>query len=261
MSTDSAESVVNEPSEKPPRSPVERVIVWGGIGLLLVIVLIEARAQRGYATSLSEVQAALVDNELAEITLDEARELFALAPSETVEKSDSVYLRHHRFSWFSFFKSGQYEITLDVTPDEEAQVLSFSTPDAAEAVVEPILEADPTADSASGDFGNQRTSFQGLAGGGFSSGGFSGGGGFQPRPDPLLAQLDSDTDGELSAEEIATAPNALLALDGNGDGELSEEEFEPAGRGRRSEQGRFGSGGSGGNESDSSRPRRPPLEG
>ena len=63
MSADSAEATVNEPTDKPSRNPVERVIVWGLIGLLLVVVAIEARAQRGYAMSLDAVQSAFADNE------------------------------------------------------------------------------------------------------------------------------------------------------------------------------------------------------
>ena len=261
MSTESVDPVVNEPLVSPQRSPIERVIVWGGIGLLLVVALIEARALRGYGTSLSAVQAALANDEEVQITLDDARELMAFGPSESIRESNSAFLKHHQFSWFSLFKSGQYELTLDITADEEALVLGFSTPEAADQVVKPVSEKSPATESAAGDFGNQGSSFQGLTGGGFPGGGFSDGGGFQPRPDPLLAQLDSDTDGELSAEEIAAAGDALLALDENGDGELSEEEFDPVGLRRRLEQSPFGSGDSGGTDSDSSRPRRPPIEG
>lgn len=45
----------------------------------------------------------------------------------------------------------------------------------------------------------------------------------------LLAALDTDGDGQLSAPEIARASEALMVLDTNGDGELSREELaEPS---------------------------------
>jgi hypothetical protein len=48
------------------------------------------------------------------------------------------------------------------------------------------------------------------------------------RPPPLvIAALDTDADGELSAAEIANASQALLTLDKNGDGKLTAEELRP----------------------------------
>jgi hypothetical protein len=49
------------------------------------------------------------------------------------------------------------------------------------------------------------------------------------RPPPLIAALDADKDGTLSAEELKGAPEALLELDENGDGELSPQELFPHG--------------------------------
>jgi len=44
---------------------------------------------------------------------------------------------------------------------------------------------------------------------------------------PVLAALDSNHDGEISADEILNAPAALLALDQNRDGQLTEGELLP----------------------------------
>lgn len=260
MSADSAEAMVRKPADKPSRNPVERVIVWGGIGLLLVVAGIETRAQRGYAMSLEAVQSAFSDNEEVEISLSDARQLMALAPAETKQSNVSLAVDNFRFSWLSLFKSGQYEIILRVTSDEEQQVVSFATPAAPEPawMTDQPLEGDVST-SDEGDFG----------GGEFSGGGFSGsdgssfgGGRFRPPPHPLVTHLDSDGDNELSAAEIEGSAEALQALDANGDGELTPEEFDRDGLGRRGggESGGFGAGGAGENESDSRRPRRPEFE-
>jgi hypothetical protein len=48
----------------------------------------------------------------------------------------------------------------------------------------------------------------------------------------VIAALDTNHDGILSAEEIAHAPEALKTLDRNGDGQIAEDEVLPAfGRG------------------------------
>jgi hypothetical protein len=44
---------------------------------------------------------------------------------------------------------------------------------------------------------------------------------------PLIAVLDSDTNGIISAEEMAAASTTLKTLDKNGDGQLTPDEFLP----------------------------------
>lgn len=48
-----------------------------------------------------------------------------------------------------------------------------------------------------------------------------------PPPSVLMLALDTNHDGELSADEIANAPAALRALDLNGDGKLDRDELRP----------------------------------
>ena len=59
------------------------------------------------------------------------------------------------------------------------------------------------------------------------------------RGSPLMAALDTDKDGSLSADEMKNAETALKTLDKDGDGKLSPEELRPPGR--------EGEGGRGGN--------------
>lgn len=260
MSADSTESKAIEPADKPSRNPVERVIVWGLIGALLVAVGIEARAQQGYAMSLDAVQAAFADTEEVQIDLADARKLMTLSPAEVKDSDVSGLMDYYRFSWFSLFKSGKYEITLRVSKDS-SEVISFAT----SAAPEPALAL--TAFTPSEDEMSEMDDYSdgGYPGGGFSGedGNWSSDGGFQPPPGLLYSRLDADSDGEISAEEIEGAVAVLESLDSNGDGELTPEEFDPDGLGRRSggfESGGFGSGGAGGNELDSGRSRRPEIE-
>ena len=51
-------------------------------------------------------------------------------------------------------------------------------------------------------------------------------------PPPIIRALDSNADGEISAEEIKGASAALAKLDKNGDGKLTREELMPGAAGR-----------------------------
>ena len=88
----------------------------------------------------------------------------------------------------------------------------------------------------------------------------------RPPGGPLMQALDTDKDGDLSAEEIAKAPESLLTLDKNGDGKLTRDELfppppmPPDGKGRPDGQGKGGDmGGPKGGEKGG-RPPRPPQE-
>lgn len=51
---------------------------------------------------------------------------------------------------------------------------------------------------------------------------------FRPLPNPVVAALDADGDGVISADEIKNASAALAKLDKNSDGKLTDEETRPA---------------------------------
>ena len=54
----------------------------------------------------------------------------------------------------------------------------------------------------------------------------------RPRPrNPLMAALDPDGDGAISASEIGSAPRSLRSLDADGDGGLGRNELRPPGDG------------------------------
>ena len=62
-------------------------------------------------------------------------------------------------------------------------------------------------------------------------GGRGGGPSFM-RMDPILAAIDTDSDGEISAAELAASSKSLKKLDTNADGRLSEDEVRIQGFGR-----------------------------
>jgi EF hand len=78
--------------------------------------------------------------------------------------------------------------------------------------------------------------------GGSFGGGGAGGGMMTPemmrRMNLLLATLDADSDGQISAQEINDAPSALRKLDGDADGSITMKEIMPQGgfRGMRDGQ-------------------------
>ena len=73
--------------------------------------------------------------------------------------------------------------------------------------------------------------------------------GRQRPPSPIMAALDTDQDGEISAKEIENAVAALKTLDKDGNGTLSRQELfaqADGGRGEGFGRGGFGRGGFGG---------------
>lgn len=79
---------------------------------------------------------------------------------------------------------------------------------------------------------------------------------------PLLAAVDTNQDGVLSAEEIAAAPQSLRALDADADQQLSLDEIRPADRRRGfrgPRQGRLGEGAMGPGRGRGPHGPRPPM--
>ena len=126
----SQESDATTSGKKANRSPVERAIVWGMIGVLLVVVGIEAHGRLGYSSTLNALRAVVKqsEQEAAYLTLSKARESIAGFPSEVVLEP-GPFEGTIRLSWFSLLKS--YEVDLIIEPgSEDPMFLGYTTPDA-----------------------------------------------------------------------------------------------------------------------------------
>lgn len=210
------------PPAKKPRSPVERTLVWGGIAALLVVTLLELRAQQGYARTL-EALGNRLDEDDEDVTLEQAKPLLAFSPALS-EPVPAIGSNEIKCSWFSLFKKGQYEITLIVSKEKKPVLLSFKT---AALPEEPEEDVAPPANNS----GSSPSPAMGMGGGAPGMGGGMGGGfggmGGAPRPNPLRDAIDSNADGELSAEEISAAPESLGKLDKDADGQIVAAELVP----------------------------------
>ena len=106
--------------EKKKRSPVERIIVWGLIGLMGCVVLVEFLAQKNYEAAFTWLDENGMNNpKLATFreNMTGAQEV-ALEGSGEVQNSESEI----QFKWFSFFKV--YSVTATVAGEGDAAIVT-----------------------------------------------------------------------------------------------------------------------------------------
>ncbi|MDA1015700.1 MAG: EF-hand domain-containing protein, partial [Planctomycetota bacterium] len=292
MSADTPENAPDiddlDQDEPKKRNPAERILVWCTIGALLLLALMEARAQQGYGNSLAALQAKI--DEGKGITLEDAQACMAMVPETsgpTKTKDHEVY----DFKWFSLLRWGQFELSLRVLPGDKNLVAAYATAKQPDAELRdwenvPTVGAEPSGeenpDGEAGIMG--RGVVPGLEPG--ADGGGPGGDG-GPRPGgtfdrgALFDRMDEDKDGKLAGEEISERmAQRLEQIDTNKDGEITREEFlnapppnfgaggrRPRGEGRPGEgrpgegrpgEGRPGEGRPGEGRPGEGRPARPP---
>lgn len=134
------------------RSPVERAIVWGVIGVLVVVVAIEGRARMAYSSTLSSLGALVKQAEQNDeyVTLSQARAAYSGSPTEESQPAgrfeQSIILK-----WFSLLKTYQIEIQVEPGEDDPA-FLGFTTPDADAGLGSQELAPVAPSESADGEY-------------------------------------------------------------------------------------------------------------
>lgn len=230
---------------KKPRSPVERVIVWGGITVLLLLVAVQAHARFGYQMTLSSL-GPLIDDDReggTPLALADVDSHVVGFPSQS-ENSTNGKNSERVYRWYGLGRS--YGITISYNPNVDPVVVTGletdnPPPPPAPLEVEESAEAPPDESMAGG--GIPMHDADGSGGGGGEGGG--GGGRFNP--------MDNDANGDdkLSLEEVPERWRENFAeRDTNGDGFIDQAEIQERFRNRQR-------GGEGGED----RPQRPAREG
>ena len=109
-------------SDQPParrRSPIERVIVWGLILVLVTAVGLEARARIGYDKTLDALEARNLDR------LSTLEDAIHFAPSrqlKTIRLQPVLELK-----WFSLLRDYRIALIIDSVDSDDPRVMTFQT--------------------------------------------------------------------------------------------------------------------------------------
>lgn len=159
--------------QKPQRNPVERLVVWGLILVLLGVLAFEAKQQYAYGAALKSLQEAFKEDDADSYhKLSDVRKMMGGSPKETALPAKTKLHRSLEFQWASLFK--EYKLVLQTESiGDDPLVLSFMTPDSEEPA-EPVA-AQPTSTPVAGG-----PTMPGMGGGGPAMGGPGGPGGGGP---------------------------------------------------------------------------------
>lgn len=230
----------------PKTSRARKIVSSVLLVALLVVLAIEVRSAVGYTWSGASMQNGSEEGVLLDTSHEDLKSLLKFWPKETIVSETEGQTRY-KYTWFSLLRplmsdqENAYYVILQKVDDAHGAVYDVVMPNDAEVSrifqgmnstgAPPVSSGLPSVDEIS------------LQTDSFGAGRRDSGG---TREDPMLKTLDSDSDGEISEEELVAAADALLKLDTDGDGNLTSEELGVGG----------GNGGGGGNN----RARRPPME-
>lgn len=247
MNTSVKSDVCADP--KPKRNPLERLLVWGGISLAIVVIITEGTARFTYTMSLNALQARVQDDDAEDskpLTVEEAETLVVGFPQISRENEVITYRFKGLIKEFG---------AIHLKHDEDQVVLALET-DVPPEIVEETVELGPDGDPAAlmTHEAEEHSESQGEAGAAGGPGGVGAGGG--RNFDPM--QFDKDADGKISLEEAPDRMKETFSeIDTNGDGFADAEEFAARRAARQRE--REATGGEAGGGGD--RPQRPAGEG
>lgn len=129
-----SEKTTTDASKKKRRSPVERAVVWGLIGILLAVVLWEGWARFGYSRTLSRWQNALATADRGDgssaLTLAEAERMVSGSPAKSASERQGPF-QVVTYRWKSLF-GRNYAISVSMTGGDAPEVVGLETADAPE---------------------------------------------------------------------------------------------------------------------------------
>jgi len=121
-------STTASPQSQKKRSPIERMIIWGGIIVLFVFTLWEAKQKYSYSPSLERIKK-ILDSEGEPVQLSAVRLAISGSPKERSYPDPELNRnRKIEFRWPSFVKDYRIEITVAKEGDDPL-VEGFTTPD------------------------------------------------------------------------------------------------------------------------------------
>ncbi len=228
MSDETTSSSESATTEKPKRNPMERLLVWGLIGVMVLFVCTEGIAKFGYSITLPRLQERLREDDSDEpnpLTVEEAETLIFGFPSKTVEDQKVVY------RWKGLLKDFG---AIHLPYDDDNIVLSLVT-DAPPEIEEPTPVV-ATGDEEPGPNDPSMIGGGGAPPAGEGAGAPEGEGGGGRNFDPM--QFDKDEDGKISKEEAPERMQQFFdRIDSNGDGFADAEEFKAMREARRNQEG------------------------
>jgi Spy/CpxP family protein refolding chaperone len=138
----------SSPTAKKPRSSSERLMVWGVIGVLLLVAAVEAHAKFSYDATLTSLENVFENDDKGEVVsyADLDGLLKGFETRSEITKQGSSYVVECQ--WKSMFHDFVINILVTDQDPQKAVLISYSTPDAERVPV--IIEA-PTSDDPDGD--------------------------------------------------------------------------------------------------------------
>lgn len=99
------------------RSPVEKRLVWGGIGLLALVVVYEAGARLSHWTAVSSIREVINEAGEEPVEIDEIRPVIRRKPTVEPDKMGLLDVTAYTWTWRGVLR--KYKIRLLVDEDNE----------------------------------------------------------------------------------------------------------------------------------------------
>lgn len=194
-------------STGPKVSPARTVASLILLLVVGVVCVIELRAGFGQMMSGKSLAAKSNDGEFTDLTLEDARGMMSMAPSETSENRGPDTYYH--FEWYSLLRPlmGQTnpKLTIVATNEEKPMALAFFASDETDSVAKSAPSAEETTESGSEASGMMSG---GMGGPGMGMGGGPGSGGKNKRPPMEDEPASSESPAPLENSEPSETPAA-----------------------------------------------------